>query len=291
MVSPTAPSRLGLLLTVPTLLLAASRLTACVVVERCSQDRDCPSGACDEATGECVDHECQTDEDCGGFPFACDEGSCAVDCSDEDVDCPEAMEPICGHFCIDTWEASRPDASEISGGVDESMAVSQPGVIPWYSSSDVSMELAAAACEAAGKRLCSPQEWELVCATTDELRYSYGDDYDPAICNGIDTFCDCDGDGEPDDTVYPHCRQDCPTEFRVMPTGAFPGCTNEFGIFDINGNVWEVVQTDDGVNHFRGGAYNCSDSERLHQCSYDGAENGNFPSARGFRCCADPEGS
>lgn len=280
--SPTSTALLPLLLALS---------GGCIVQQVCTQDRDCVEGRCDEATGACVASECGTDADCGGFPFTCDDGTCTVDCSEEPISCPDDMAPVCGHYCIDVFEASRQDATEASPGVDDTVAVSQPGVIPWYSSSDMSMQIAATACEAAGKRLCSPQEWQLVCATTEGLGYSYGDDYDPAVCNGIDTYCDCDADGEPDgEDVYPHCRDECSTSFHVMPTGSFPGCTNTFGIFDINGNVWEVVATDDGVNHYRGGAYNCSDSERLHRCDYDGAENGGFPSARGFRCCADPEG-
>ncbi len=288
----SVPRTLGLTLAAPLLLLCGLRLTGCIVEERCSKDLDCPSGSCDEATGECVEYECQEDADCGGFPFACVDQACEIDCTDEPIDCPLSMVPVCGHFCIDIWEASRSDATETSVGTDDSIAVSQPGVMPWYSSSDVTQWVAADACEATGKRLCTPQEWELVCSTTEELVYSYGDEYDPAICNGIDTYCDCDGDGEPDgEEAYPHCRDECDTDFHVMPTGSFPECTNEFGIFDINGNVWEVVVSDDGINHYRGGAYNCSDSEKLHKCAYDGAENGGFPSAKGFRCCADPVGA
>lgn len=271
----------------------ALRATACLVEERCYEDRDCESGSCDEPSGECMEGECQVDEDCGGFPFECVDNACEVVCSDEPLSCPDDMVAVCGSYCIDIWEASRLDATEKSVGVDNSVATSREGVMPWYSSDSedgMNREIAAAACEAADKRLCTPQEWELVCATTVGLTYSYGDAYEPSTCNGIDTFCDCDGDGEPDgEDVYPHCRQECDTNFHTVPTGTFSDCTNEFGVFDINGNVWEVVGSDDGINHYRGGAYNCSDSERLHKCAYDGAENGGFPSAKGFRCCADGE--
>ena len=264
----------------------------CLVQERCAEDRDCLDGqTCDLLSGECVEGECQEDQDCGGVPFTCVEHRCVATCSDELRDCPDGMVSVCGAYCFDVYEASRPDATADDPGTDASRAVSQAGVLPWYSSdstSGMNPVIAAAACDAAGKRLCTPQEWELVCATLDELNYSYGDAYSASICNGIDTFCDCDADGEPDgEEAYPHCRDACDTDFHPTPTGSFTGCTNAFGAFDVNGNVWEVVATDDGHAHYRGGAYNCSDSERLHRCDYDGVESGGFPSAKGFRCCAD----
>ena len=258
---------------------------------RCDTNSDCPEGVCDEVSGYCVEAECEGAADCGGAPFECVERACEIVCGDDEVFCPDAMVPVCGAYCIDTWEASRPDATADSSGSDDSMAVSQPGVLPWYSSdSETGMNatIAAAACEAAGKRLCSPFEWEVVCATTAGLRYSYGEEYSASTCNGIDAFCDCDEDGEPDGAdAYPHCRDDCPTDYSIMPTGSFSDCVSSFGAYDINGNVWELVTSDDGLNHYRGGAYNCTDSEVLHQCAYDGRENGGFPSAKGFRCCAD----
>jgi hypothetical protein len=284
--------RAGALLLGSMLLLLPALRASTGCLKRCDVHADCPEGVCDEVSGFCVEAECARDEDCGGAPFECVERACEIVCGEEPLSCPDGMVPVCGAYCIDSYEASRPDATAGSAGSDESMAVSQPGVIPWYDSdgeSGMNAAIASAACEAAGKRLCSPFEWAVVCATTQGLRYSYGEEYSASTCNGIDTFCDCDQDGEPDgDDAYPHCRDDCPADYHVMPTGSFPDCTNELGAFDINGNVWELVTSTDGQNHYRGGAYNCSDSEHLHQCAYDGVENGGFPSAKGFRCCADP---
>ena len=173
-------------------------------------------------------------------------------------------------FCIDRYEASK----ETLGGVD--IARSVAGATPWFSINNI--ETARNGCDAAGKRLCSTAEWVETCGGPEGLEYSYGDDYDPATCNGIDTYCNC----EP----YGGCYWDCGASFHVMPTGSFPDCTNSYGIFDINGNVWEILDSSDGVMHFRGGAYNCGDSEALHKCSYEATWN---PSARGFRCCMDPQ--
>jgi formylglycine-generating enzyme required for sulfatase activity len=198
--------------------------------------------------------------------------------------CHEGMISICGSFCIDEYEASRPDATEHEAGIDESMATSRPGVVPWQSGTLTPAE-AAVACEAAGKRLCEPQEWELACGGVEQLRYTYGDDFDAGICNGIDAWCD------EDCGVYQDCYRDCDADYQLSPTGAFPACDNGLGVMDLSGNTWEAVVSSDGVDHFRGGAYNCGDPGLAHRCSYDGVAAGTFPSVRGFRCCADGEPS
>ena len=249
----------------------------CVVLEVCFDDADCEDGRlCDAATGACA-WECETDADCGGF-FTCEGHRCELDCGDEDRTCPEGMVPVCGAFCVDAWEASRPDATADLPGTDESAATSRPGVLPWFDDDAAVMNqaVAGAACAAAGKRLCSVHEWRLVCQGTALTTYGYGDDYDAAVCNGIDTWCDCG--------PYPHCYDDCGAPFHVMPTGSFPSCTSGLGAWDLNGNVWEIVASGDGLDHYRGGAYNCADSELLHRCDYDATWD---PSAKGFRCCAD----
>lgn len=258
------------------LLLAAP---GCLVKEVCYGDEDCSDERiCDLATGQCI-YECVTDADCG-FGFSCEAHQCEFHCLGGELNCPDGMLSVCGVFCIDTYEVSRPDATATSAGSDGSVATSRAGVIPWHSSdsTEVNQGVAAGACQAAGKRLCTTQEWYVVCSGPDDLAYCYADAYDPLVCNGIDTYCDCD--------PYPHCYEDCGAAFHVMPTGSFAGCTNTFGIFDINGNVWEVVASSDGLDHYRGGAFNCADSERLHACGYDATWD---PSAKGFRCCANGE--
>ncbi len=206
--------------------------------------------------------------------------------------CPAGMVGV-GSFCIDPYEASRDDATAEFAGFSTTAAC-RPGVIPWY---PVTLAQARTGCATMGKRLCRPDEWLEVCQGPSQSVYAYGDDYDPMACNGIDTFCFCDvGSCEAlSQCPYPHCFNQassleaggpCGAAFHVMPTGSFPRCTNVHGVFDLNGNVWELVDTIDGFEHFRGGAYNCSDSVMLHRCDYDAVWN---PSGKGFRCCADRE--
>jgi formylglycine-generating enzyme required for sulfatase activity len=205
--------------------------------------------------------------------------------------CPPDMVPVGSAWCFDRWEASRPDASAVQGGADGSRAFSREGVIPWF---PVEYAEARAACEAAGKRLCTEAEWYAACAGTAGHVYVYGDQYSPDTCNGIDAFCNCGGPACEDAPAcpFPHCYNQadssgfgpCGASFHVAPTGSFPACVDEYGALDVNGNVWELVDLGDGQSHYKGGAYNCGDSEFLHQCSN---LFGTSVSARGFRCCRD----
>ncbi len=242
-------------------------LAAGCVSERCYEGFDCPAPKICGPAGKCV-YECSVREDCAAG-FACEGHLCVVDTFDHGVDtespeiyCPAGMALVQDLFCVDLYEAARPDSTATAPGSDGSRAVSRKGAYPWLTKDNA---VAAAACTAAGKRLCEPSEWKLACSGPDGQVYSYGDEYVTDACNGIDTY------GR--------------TGFHLMPTGSFPECTNEFGVFDMNGNVWEHVAGGDGTD-VRGGAYNCSDSRQYHKCSY--IPGSWTPSALGFRCCRDP---
>lgn len=271
------------------LVLVLAPLAGCIVREHCFDVDDCPRGeSCDVVTGTCAPSapECVVAEDCGGLGFLCEDGICVADCLPEGtISCPDDQVEVCGTFCMDRWEASRSDATADHAGLDDTMATSRPSVLPWFSSDPVqgmNQDIAEAACNAAGKRLCTTAEWKLSCQGGEGLVYAYGDAYDPLACNGIDAFCTCDGEGP-----YAHCYDDCGADFRVMPTGSFPACVSPWGAWDVSGNVWEIVATQDGLDHYRGGAYNCRDSVQNQRCDYDAAWD---PSAKGFRCCSDGAG-
>ncbi|OGR04083.1 MAG: hypothetical protein A2284_04615 [Deltaproteobacteria bacterium RIFOXYA12_FULL_61_11] len=230
------------------------------VQSRCTVDRDCSGSQVCAEDGRCVD-ECSEEESCGDG-FRCADHRCVPDPKGK-LTCPVGMAVVAGIFCMDRYEASRPDASATSSGTSETLAHSVAGVLPWEVADNAT---ATEACAAAGKRLCTPREWRLACSGPDATIYPYGDRYAPKACNGIDAY------GR--DSVH------------LAPTGSFPGCSNGWEVYDLSGNLWEHVAGGD-ERTVRGGAYNCSDSAALHRCEYiPGDWN---PAARGFRCCLTPE--
>ncbi|MBN1945545.1 MAG: SUMF1/EgtB/PvdO family nonheme iron enzyme [Bradymonadales bacterium] len=219
----------------------------------------CPNGPWEGCCYYCVPtgpEECNgLDDDCNG---RIDDG---INC------CPEGMVSIDSLYCIDIYEAHL-----VENGQGDLMAVSEAGVYPYWNRS-LTPALANQYCEAAGKRLCTPAEWQAVCIGPDRTQaeciptpenpdaacYCYGTSYDPVICNGIDTFG--------------------PGGYQLVTTGYMTECTNDYGIYDICGNVWEM--TTDGL--VRGGAFNCIDSASLHECLY--SIEASRVIAIGFRCC------
>lgn len=220
------------------------------------------------------------------------------------VSCGSDMVLVEGLFCIDKYEASRPDATLTSKGTLNATAMSRPNVRPWYTcpwedADHITLQEARAACEMAGKRLCYPWEWEMACRGSQSWSYGYGNDYDPVICNGIDTYCKCNTTcAGVNPCPYAHCfnqppegetipASGCGAYWRIDATGVFTLCKSDYEAFDLNGNVWEMVDTTDGQTHFRGGACNCIDSEYLHDCGFDRVSTTTNPNVRGFRCCKD----
>ncbi len=233
----------------------------------------------------------------------CDDGNalpgdgCAPGCLRQPGSCPPDMvfvpaAPALGvsePFCMDSYEASRADATAVGMGGDINKAVSQPGVIPWYTNpiNATVFEQMQAACQAAGKRICAKEEFYSACSEAGQNSYVFGDVFDRETCNCVDTFCD--------DYCLAHDIAPCSTAancgytyycFKVVPTWSFPSCTNSYGTFDINGNVWEVVPsaTDARGYEVRGGAFNCASASARLQCSYNAGWTSLFA---GFRCCRD----
>lgn len=212
--------------------------------------------------------------------------------------CPSEMAAIDGRYCIDRWEAGlvtmaadgrelEPHSPfELLKDGERVRAVSRRGIHP---QAHVSREQAEQACRNAGKRLCSKGEWGAACKGRQPTRYPYGDKHRPGYCN--------------DAGVTPlgilHGKSLGGLDWRAMNdrrlnripgtlarTGSYARCVNEYGAFDMVGNLHEWTSEPSGS--FRGGYY--LDTELLGEgCDYaaDGHDRHYRDYSTGFRCCAD----
>lgn len=169
-------------------------------------------------------------------------------------------------------------------------AVSRAGVIP---QAYLSQPLARAACERAGKRLCTEAEWVTACKGERAQKYPYGPDYVADTCN-----------------VYRHVHPatalhsaafyghrdprlnlvDEPGKGPLLrATGATPGCVSRWRndrIYDMVGNLDEWV--DDPAGLFLGGFYaratreGCESRITAHPPPY-------YDYSTGARCCRDAD--
>jgi formylglycine-generating enzyme required for sulfatase activity len=149
---------------------------------------------------------------------------------------------------------------------------------------------AKAACEQAGKRLCTAREWTLACEGPALLPYPYGYVRDPQICN-IDQahrFPSAEALVNLATREEELARLD-----QRAPSGSFPNCVSAYGVYDLTGNVDEWVTPDGpeepaGLNAevaLKGGYFGpvrtrCRPSTTAHGPTFKFYQ-------VGFRCCAD----
>lgn len=120
----------------------------------------------------------------------------------------------------------------------------------------VDEETAAARCKAAGKRLCTRQEWTLACGTRKARLFSYGRHYREGACN----------------TAGPKGARRPPE-----PSGSRRTCRTRSGLYDLNGNLAEWVSG--GV--LMGG----SAAKPGNQTSCESDTGSGGTDYNGFRCC------
>ena len=184
----------------------------------------------------------------------------------EDVPTTVSVEHGRYPFQIDAFEAA----------VEDGMAASRPGLevargLNWYQARD--------ACGAAGKRLCTEEEWLMACTGAREiddnrngeysddlvlgLEYAYGKYYDSGAC----------ADGRSKDNPDP------------LLAGHHPDCRTPSGIYDMHGNVKEWVGLTPDHAGVKGGSYFSGESAR---CAYwrDDVAPDKVDESVGARCCS-----
>lgn len=212
--------------------------------------------------------------DTGGAPSPCPTGMVSVADAEGTV-----------HFCIDSYEmhvdldgignadqgADWPDAS--TSAVPESGEGVEPIVLlSWYE--------AAAACENAGKHLCTSAEWADGCdgvAGEGGSLYPWGNAWDDDACATLT---------EEGEQVYD----------TLQPTASLPGCRSAAGTWDQVGNAWEWTDpgalSGDGTpaTNKVGGAFYAGLDNSL---CIPGGVTDHTPDFQGTitgRCCRAPEG-
>jgi hypothetical protein len=207
--------------------------------------------------------------------------------------CPGGMIAIDGPppFCVDRYEGAlvvqsdgSPWSPYLNPGTTPVRAVSLAGAVP---QSNISGTQAAAACAAAGKRLCTDAEWLRVCQGPLGTTYPYGDTRMPGVCNdarAVNPVVQYFGSDDP--SVFTMVDNPCIDQQpgTVARTGAYAGCVTVEGAFDMMGNLQEW--TADPAGTFRGGDYvnttvngdGCLYVTTAHVASY-------ADYSTGFRCC------
>jgi hypothetical protein len=188
-------------------------------------------------------------------------------------------------FCIDRWEAHLEGQSPYQVPTS-GIAASAPGVVPQgYISGDV----AATACELAGKRLCTSAEWLQACRGPNANTYPYGDSYQPDTCNDSRALHPVLEVFGPDATFTTQQLNDPQLNQladSVDPTGANGACQSAYGVWDMHGNLDEWVSDPGGT--LRGGNYVEASLNGLG-CFYTTTAFaiGYHDYRTGFRCCSD----
>lgn len=240
--------------------------------------------------------------------------------------CPADMVDIRGTFCIDRYEASLFDArgrrrlsphyhpTRAQARIDyekaqrlpaltndappvpeppsfqlerdpEPVAEAVPGVLP---NGYLSGIVARAACERAGKRLCTLAEWVTACRGQANRKFPYGDQYQDGACNVF-------REAHPAALLTGNpSRHHLDPRLNLMrgengpllrQTGATPRCRSEWGqdaVYDMVGNLDEWIDDEGGA--FVGGFYargtreGCDARIASHPPEY-------FDYSLGVRCC------
>ena len=151
--------------------------------------------------------------------------------------------------------------------------------------------VAAAACHAAGKRLCTSREWLRACQGPAQTTFPYGPAYQALACNegrAVHPIEELFGDAADWSLAQMNDARINQLPHTLAATGSHPACVSAEGVYDLHGNLHEWVADHEGT--FRGGFYvdatingrGCAYRTTAHGRSY-------HDYSTGFRCCSDAQ--
>ncbi len=213
-----------------------------------------------------------------------------------DPGCPDGMARVSASLCIDRFEAALVSAADSSVGLSPyhnpgaaaARAVSVRWAVPQGYIDQVRAE---SACQAAGKRLCTTDEWLLACRGDAGWTYPYGPAREPGRCNddrrqhvAVEYF------GTTASWIYSEIDNACLAQLPASLdlAGENDGCTTPTGVHDLMGNLHEWVADLDGT--FRGGFFDdtvINGEGCLYRTTAHDVHHWDY--STGFRCCADPQ--
>jgi hypothetical protein len=226
-------------------------------------------------------------------PPACPVGMVEVDgeyCPAAEQLCRRMVDPK--HPERDRCEEFAPDVRCIGQAIHKHVCIdryewpNKQGVKP-----DIGMDWnhANEECKAAGKRLCTDEEWTLACEGQERLPYPYGYVRNAEACNIDRPYI------VPDDAKWANLKTRPEEAARLDqrdPSGARESCISPYGVYDMTGNVDEWVNNENGnfkekpyVSGLKGGYWGpvrdrCRPITTDHNEWHTGYQ-------IGFRCCED----
>lgn len=237
--------------------------------------------------------------------------------------CPPEMALVAG-TCVDRYEAHLLERSE-DGSLKSHAAHERPEHRRYVAASSAGVKPqtficqldAAAACENAGKRLCTLSEWYRACTGPKGTTYPYGAKYEARRCNvgKAHLLSMLHGDSV---SNWSYANFNDP-KLALVPgflalTGEYADCQSDEGVHDMVGNLHEWVsdRVDQnlksklpnlqirnrriGRHHGNGifmGGFFSTLNQHGEGCTFATAAHdvGYHDYSTGFRCCKDPDAS
>ncbi len=214
--------------------------------------------------------------------------------------CPPDMGLVFSAVCVDRYEASvmerAPDGGLLPHAPDQPLAAGHFYVarsVAGANATGLRERSRGSRCLShAGKRLCAPVEWRAACGGSQGYAFPYGPDRVPGRCHdsGVNPMMVYHADTRAGGwgAVELNDPRNVELDGTLARTGAFPDCVNDFGLYDMVGNLHEWTADPNGT--FQGGYWldtslhgdGCAYRTIAHPFDY-----GDY--SIGFRCCADPE--